>query len=110
MISISLKAGSSLLDFRIPLKENLKELEPFQLRALIQRAFSIGLSGISEDPRWIEECKKEFLKTRFKVINSIRREYKNHTYLSPRDFFKYYSHYNREIINTFNIKFTDVFS
>jgi len=110
-ISITVKVGGgAMLDFRVSLPSSMVGLEPFELKALVQRAFSIGLNSISEDPEWVKACKKAYLQDKIRVINSIRQEYKRHSYLTPRDFFRYYRHYHKSLIQDFNIKFEEVFS
>ncbi len=109
-ISISVKLDGVMLDFRVNLPSSMVGLEPFELKALVQRAIGIGLNAISEDPDWAESCKRAFLQDKIRVINTIRQEYKRHDYLSPEDFFRYYRHYHKSLIQDFNIKFEEVFS
>jgi len=50
-------------------EDSFKDLENYQLNALISKAFNWALKAIEKDPIWVQECKRE----QEKQIKSLKK-------------------------------------
>ena len=93
-------------------EDSFKNLENYQLNAILIKAFNWALKSIELNPNWVQECKKEQKKQFNSLIKSLKRiEEKeqsllNKTKRTPQEAFYFYTIRDRkkeikDILNLF---------